>query len=214
MHLACARRPRDHTAKAVPRVLPDLRRRPRDRATRAGEVAPIRLRLVLPLLPGPGARPRPRRDAEGDPPPGCRLGRGPQLGRPPDAVPLGVREAQHRLPDEPDRQPVSPRRRLRRGRPLHRPAHSAGLHGLRRRSHLRLARRGRHLGGRVLGELEHRLPPAPAGGLPRRRQRLCDLGPGVRPGAGADLRARPGLPRPRDNEGRRDRLLRLAGQGP
>ena len=98
-------------------------------------------------------------DAVPSPAAGGRLGRRPGVGRPPDAGPLGPRRAQHRHPVEPDRQPVPARGRLRRGRPLHRPGARdlPGCVGPRRRAHLRLARRGGALGGRVLGEPEHRV---------------------------------------------------------
>ena len=47
-----------------------------------------------------------------------------------------------------------------------------------RRDHLRLARRRRDERRRVLGSAQHRLPQAAAGPVPRRRQRLRDLGAG------------------------------------
>ena len=62
-----------------------------------------------------------------------------------------------------------------------------GVRGPRRRDHLRVARRGRHVGGRVLGEPQHRVPAAPAGALRRGRQRLRHLGARRGPVAGADL---------------------------
>ena len=83
----------------------------------------------------------------------------------------------------------------------------AGIDGPRRRGDLRLARRRGDLGGRVLGEPQHRLPAAPADRLRRRGQRLRDLGPGRGPGPGAGLRPRRRLPRPRGREARRLRLL-------
>ena len=68
------------------------------------------LRLVLPVLPRPGARPRPRGHAEGDPPAGGRLGRGPGHGWPPDAEPLGPHGGQPGDPVQPHGQPVHPGR--------------------------------------------------------------------------------------------------------
>ena len=62
-----------------------------------------------------------------------------------------------------------------------------GLHRVRRRDHLRVARRGRDVRRRVLGEPQHRVPAAPARALRRRRQRLRDLGALDRPAPGADL---------------------------
>ncbi len=118
-------------------------------------------------------------------------------------------------PVEPDRQPVPARRRLRRGQPLHLPAaRPAGLPRLRRRADLRVARGGRHLGGRVLGvastpRARLHLPDALRG----RRQRLRHLGAVLRPVAGAHLRAGPRLPRPQHPPARRPRLLRGAGPG-
>ena len=79
------------------------------------------LRLVLPLLPRPGARARPRRHADRDPAAGGRLGR---RSRRRAAARCrrhwGNARAQHRHPVEPHRQPVPPRGRLRRGGALHR----------------------------------------------------------------------------------------------
>ena len=78
------------------------------------------------------------------------------------------------------------------------PRHEASgrLHGPRRRGHLRLAGRGRDLGGGVLGEPQHRLHPAPA----RRStsSRTTATRSRSRPRtrvAGADLRAGRRLPR-------------------
>ena len=126
LRVAGHRRPRDQHAEAEPGVLPDLRRRPRGARPGPGPPPAARLRLVLPVLPRPGARARPRRHAHRDPAAGGRLGRRPGSARPPDAVATGATRAlQHRHPVEPDRQPVHPRGRVRRGRPLHRaPARS------------------------------------------------------------------------------------------
>ena len=55
----------------------------------------------------------------------------------------------------------------------------------RRRADLRVARRGGHLGGRVLGKPQHRLHAAPAGALRGGRQRLRHLGALLGPVAGA-----------------------------
>ena len=122
MRLPRHRRPRDQHAEAEPGVLPDLRRRPRGARLGPGPPPAPGLRLVLPLLPRPGPRARARRHADRDPAAGGRVGRRPGSRRPPDAVALGQRRAQHRHPVEPDRQPVHPRGRVRRGRPLHRRA--------------------------------------------------------------------------------------------
>ena len=80
----------------------------------------------------------------------------------------------------------------------------------RRRSHLRLDRRGHDERRRVLGVAEHRLHAQAAGRLPRRGQRLRDLGPG----RSADARRRhlasssSSLPGPLRPEHRRHRLPR------
>ena len=80
------------------------------------------------------------------------VGGRPRVGRPPDAVPLGLARAQHRQPDVVHRQPVPARGRVRRGGALHQPPPApARLHRARRRGHLRVARRGRDVGRRVLG---------------------------------------------------------------
>ena len=135
------------------------------------------VRLVLPLLPRPRARARARRHARRDAAAGGRRGRRPRVGRPPDAVPLGRARAQHRQPDVVHRQPVPARGRLRGGGALHQPAPAPpGLHRVRRRAHVRVARRRRDVRRRVLGVAQHRVPPAPPGALRRRRQRLRDLG--------------------------------------
>ena len=98
-----------------------------------------------------------------DPARGGRLGRRPRVRRPPDAVPLGLQVAQRGDPVERHRQPVHLGRGLRRGGPLHLPAAPpAGLPCRRRRADLRVAGRGRHVAGRVLGVAQHRLHPAPA----------------------------------------------------
>src|SRR5690606_4829828 len=107
---------------------------------------------------------------------------------------------------EPHRQPVHPGRRLRRGRPLHRAPAPARADRPRRRDHLRQPGRGRHLGGRVLGEPEHRLHRAPAGALRRGRQRLRHLGPGLRAGPRAHQRAGARVRRPARLVDRRHRL--------
>ena len=55
--------------------------------------------------------------------------------------------------------------------------------------------------GEFWESLEHSLPTAPPSRVPRRGQRMGHLGAGIRPGAGADLRARPGLSRLRRSAG-------------
>ena len=67
---------------------------------------------------------------------------------------------------------------------VRRPAPSR-VHRPRRRAHLRQPRRRGVQRGRVLGEPEHGVQPAPARAVRRARQRLRDLGAGQRPGSGA-----------------------------
>ena len=126
----------------------------------------------------------------------------------------GSVEQQRRDAVEPDRQSVLAGRRMRGGGALHLPpAAPPGLLGVRRRGHLRLARRRSDVGGRVLGEPQHRVHPPPAGRVPRRRQRLRDLGAVERSVAGAGLRAGARLPGARHPPARRHRLLRGARAG-
>ena len=134
------------------------------------------------------AHARPRHHAHRHALAGGGIGRRPRVGGTADAVPLGRPRPARRHPEQPDRQPVPARGRLRRSGALHRPARPSRLFGPRRRGDVRVAGRGRVLRGRVLGEPQHRRPPRAAGALRRRRQRLRDLGAGGRPGAGADLR--------------------------
>ena len=173
-----------------------------------GPPPPSGLRLVLPVLPGPGARARARRRAQGHPAPGRGIGRGPGQRWPPDAEPLGSGRDQPRHPVEPHRQPVHPGGGLRRGGPVHRAPAGARPARPRRRADLRQPRRGCVQRGRVLGEPQHRLQPAPAGALRRARQRLRHLGAIDRPAARPRRRPRGRLPRPRHPSPRRDRLLR------
>ena len=127
---------------------------------------------------------------DGDAAPGGRLRRRSRIGRPPDAVPLGQPRSPHRHPVEPAPAASASRRSAaRRRRATSAGARNSRAARQRRRDHLRVPRRRRDIRRRVLGELEHRLPPAPPGPLPRRRQRLRDLGAAGRPGARADLRA-------------------------
>ena len=169
------------------------------------------LRLVLPLLPRPGARARARRHAARDPAAGGRLGRRSRVGRPADAVPLGREGAEHRDAVVVHGQPVPARGRVRGSGALHQPpAATPGLRRARRRAHLRVARRRRDVRRRVLGVAEHRVPAAPPGALRRRRQRLRDLGAVDRPGTGADLGDGARHPRAARREDGRPRLLRGA----
>ena len=79
----------------------------------------------------------------------------------------------------------------------------------RRRDHLRLARRRRDERRRVLGSAEHRVHQAAAGAVPRRGQRLRDLGAGRSADAGRrHLAARAIVSRPPRRLDRRHRLLR------
>ena len=79
----------------------------------------------------------------------------------------------------------------------------------RRRDHLRLARRGRDERRRVLGSAQHRVHQAPAGAVPRRGQRLRDLGAGRSADAGRrHLAARAIVSRAPRRFDRRHRFLR------
>ena len=86
-----------------------------------GPLAARRLRLVLPVLPRPGARARrsaSRRRRSSSRPSGRRTI--PRVGRPPDAVPLGSsRDSTSSRQSSAHRQPVPARGRLRRGDALH-----------------------------------------------------------------------------------------------
>ena len=108
--------------------------------------------------------------------------------------------------------PMPARGRVRRGGAVHlAPTAPSRLCGIRRRGHLRVPRRGRDVGGRVLGEPQHRVHAPPPGRVRRRRQRIRHLGAVERSVTGADLRARARLPRSRHPPPRRHRLLRGAG---
>ncbi len=216
--LACISRAIDDReitpAEAEPGVLPDLRRRPRGAAARRSPAT------CAPATTGSSPTTATRRScsASASRPTeillqAVGLGRRPGVGRPPDAVPLGRRRAPHRHPVEPDRQPVPPRGRLRRGRPLHRPpARPAGLRGARRRGHLRRrSARARRSRGRVLGEPQHGVHRCTCPVL----YVVADNGyaisvPAADQAPGADLELVPGLPRPRGPPHRRHRLLRGA----
>ena len=117
-----SRRPRDRAAPAEPGVLPDLGRRSRGAAARPRPLAAPGLRLVLPLLPRPRARPRARRHPARDAAAGGRRRGRPRVGRSADAVPLGRGAPQHREPDVGDRESVPPGGGLRGSGALHRPA--------------------------------------------------------------------------------------------
>ena len=206
------RRQGDPAQEPEPDLLPDQRRRPRSDSDRGRPLPAARLRLVLPILPGPRPVPRARRDALRDVPPGRGRRRRPGVRRPADAVPLGTPPPQHRVPEQPDRIAVPPRRRVRRGRtplretPCHRTARRALQGG---RSVVRLHRRRHDERGRVLGIAEHRLPRPIARRLSHRGQRLGDL----RAGRGADawrehLGTAPVVPQSAHREGRRHGLRR------
>ena len=176
-----ARRQGNPAQRSEPHLLSDQRGRPRGRRHRRGPDPQSRIRLVLPSLPRSGLVPGPGGHAARNAPERRRLQGRPKLGWPSDALALGAQEPQHRVPVEPDRNPVSPGGWLRRGRVSLR-AHprdrgpraplSAG------RSHLPVARRRHHERRRVLGVAELRLPSPAPGGHRRRRQRLRDLGAG------------------------------------
>ena len=107
---------------------------------------------------------------------------------------------------------VSARGRLRGGGAVHlTPTASSRVCRGRRRGHLRVPRRGRDVGRRVLGEPQHRVHAPPAGRVRRRRQRIRHLGAVERPVTSADLQLARWLPRPRHPPPRRHRLLRGAG---
>ncbi len=182
---------------------------PRPRA-----LAATRCRLVLPLLPRPCARARSRCVAVRDPAAGSRLVRRSRVGWASDAVPLRRPRATHRQPDQLHRKPVLARGGLRGSRALHRPpSRSRGLHGHRRRSHVRVARRRCNQRRRVLGVAQHRVPFAPARVVRRCRQRLRDLGARRRPVARADLRVGARLSWAARREDGRARLLPGAHEG-
>ena len=99
---------------------------------------------------------------------------------------------------------------LRRSGPVHIEAHAARLRRLWRRAHLRVAWRGGHFRGGVLGEPQYRLHPAPARPVRGGGQRLRHIRPLGRPGAGSGVRAGRRVPRPSGPLDRRVRLLRGA----
>ena len=148
----------------------------------AGMRAQAGLRLVLPLLSRPRALPAARHDADGDAALGGRRRRRPELRRPPDAVALGPQGAQHRL-DVVARPARSSCRRSARAEA------DAARRAARHRRERLPGRRGRALHRRrrhderrrVLGVAQHRVQPQAAGRLPRRGQRLRDLGAGRGP---------------------------------
>ena len=173
--LAAPGRQGDPAQAAEQDLLPDQRGRARGRAGGGGDGPAPRPRLVLRLLPRPRPHAPARHDADGD---AHERGGGegrPELRRPADAVALGPRAAERGHQVLPHRHAVPPGRGLRGGGPADRQA---------RRGRLLLHRRGHHLGGRVLGEPEQRLQPEAARPLPRRGQRLRDLGPGRGPDRG------------------------------
>ena len=172
------RRPRDQPAEAEPGLLPDLGRRARGPPAGARPPPAPGLRLVLPVLPRPGAGPRSRRHARRRSCAGGRLRRRPVAGgrqmpchwgnKAPTSSPSRARPAASASPPSgaprPPATSAAPAARRRRAR---------------RRAHLRVPRRGRVQRGRVLGEPQHRVQPAPPGALRRGRQRLRDLGAGT-----------------------------------
>ena len=173
------------------------------------------LRLVLPVLPRPRAVPAARRHAARDAARGRRQQRRSQLRRPPDAVALGRRGAQHRVGIEPDRHAGAARRSAPATRASSTAASPRSTDRARAvprgRNRLHLARRRRDQRRRVLGSAQHGVPAAAAGPVPGRGQRLRDLGPGRVPDAGRrHLPARPIVSRPARRLDRRHRLSRRA----
>jgi hypothetical protein len=176
--LAQAGRQGDSAQEPEPDLLPDQRRRTRSGARGGGDDAQARVRLVPAVLPRSRPLPHARRHAAADAPErGRREGR-PELGRPPDAVPLGRHGAEHHFAVEPDGHAVPPRHRRGRSRQ----DLPAGLRDRgprvalpRRRSHVHVHRRRDDERRRVLGVAQLRLHARAAGRLPDRRQRLRDL---------------------------------------
>ena len=112
--------------------------------TAAGMVSRPGLRLVRALLPRPRALPPARRHALRDVPPGGRRQGRPGVGRPADAVALGIQTAEPDLQVLVHGHPVPARRRRRGGRLAQGPDPRAGREGRvpRRRDRRRLGRRG------------------------------------------------------------------------
>jgi hypothetical protein len=172
-------------------LLPDLRRRPRSPPRgRRPRPAP-RLRLVLPLLPRPRPLPRPRRHPEEHFLQAVGAATDPASGGRQMPSHWSSRELHIVTQSSLHRDPVPPRRRLRRSRPLlPQPSRSRRAEG----SAGRLSRvQGRQIStatksstspsatapprGRVLGVAQHRLQSQAARPLRRRRQRLRHLRP-------------------------------------
>ena len=152
----------------------------------AGMVLRAGLRLVLPLLPRPrallqlGVTPYEMFLAA------VGAADDPALGRPADAVPLGLHRACNIVTRPPPPAPSSCRRWAapRPASTSARATPAAPAAGASRRDEVVYCSAGRRhdLRGRVLGEPQHRLQPQAARALPHRGQRLRDL----RPRGGAD----------------------------
>ena len=142
--------------------------------------------------PRPGARPRPRGHAEGDPPAGGRLGRGPGQRGPPDADHWGHTAVNLVTQSSPTGSQCIPAvgsaeaaRYIVRRPELGLPAHGDEL------TYVSLGAGVQR--GRVLGEPEHRLQPAPARAVRGTRQRIRHLGADDRSAARAGGRSGGGL---------------------
>ena len=162
----------------------------------AGKRAEAGLRLVLSLLPRPRAVPPAGHDAARrccSRPSAARDD--PQLGRAPDAEPLGPQEAQHRLRSSSPTgtqflQAVGAAEALvKYKRPGGRASRRCEARSSGDEVVLVPAGDGTTSEGEFWEAHEHRLQPQAPGAVPDRGQRLRDLGPGGRPDRGRQRRA-------------------------